>query len=815
MPRDPIVAIRQQKRAYEAQQASASIEAVKRMAMDRVIQSAPQGFIDRASDQQLQAAVDAEAKMIVAERAAQSGKPPVEDPSALPPGIRKANIMELGRVGASNILGALDKMGGGPVDLPDAVGLGVFKDLSRGQAPRLDNIGDLLSIGSSAAGAAIPQMRAARVGTTLGKSTLQSLGGSALGAGLAGTVQQHLEKAQDLRDTADRLQEAVPGYYDAVMRSDVDGYAMAVRGLQEAVAEAGTSGFMAFSPNMAKAAFAKFADIATPEADRLIRLASRYKIDLGIQDVAASPIVSRARDILGKFPVFGGSAFNSAAGRQAKQMSSALPLSFGNGLAPTVTRVMEASHDKRQAMILKANLDVFNRLEKGFSQAIGKVNAAYTDFRSEARKAGATVGQVNASFAAMVERRKIRVLPKENGKAGEPLGELARVDAVLDGVMKMEDSPSLEAFINKGKQIESLISEFPPGSQAAGILIRVKQAMEKDIQLNLNAPTQILQMRDAADAEYKALHDLLSGQAARRMRRIDKTFGTIQSQELMVDADGNIDVRNPGTFSPEKLIDSMLNSDDPGVVRNLESLLKQGDRQAGHEAFKNAVAMNLSSKIMSAETRLKNSEIPIISSDSLRKSLGLDNRMSDRYKTHRLMFERAGSKIEDLSEVLDLADKLFQGGVPNVSQFITRRALLGGAASALRSFSPLAPKGRGVETAGSTFIAGIASTAATQILLKKSGMNLTDPLVLRNLKILLDPKRSYSMRMQSVHRLVMYDAAFLSFDSLIQDRVDKAQNFVSQKSGDLVRFANEASRNLGALPTTINQPLPAGAGGVR
>jgi len=104
-----------------------------------------------------------------------------------------------------------------------------------------------------------------------------------------------------------------------------------------------------------------------------------------------------------------------------------------------------------------------------------------------------------------------------------------------------------------------------------------------------------------------------------------------------------------------------------------------------------------------------NPEAPF-KADAYRQYLGLESTKSPQYGALREALRGTGIDINDVRRFADITERALATGVPDVSTFVARRAMLGGMGSAVRSGLPLLSAGAAGGAAGAA--GGAASVPA-------------------------------------------------------------------------------------------------------
>ena len=799
MPLDPIRAINEQRAAFRAQEQGFRAQAAKQLSEDFP------DFVATASDEQLD---QAQARAVESLR--EFTENTVTDPSAP---LSAADNFVPSRAARSGLSSALDRLPGQrPESTFGALGLGALESgASQLNVPgfqaaperplRLDEAGRAGQMVAEGVAGAIPMVRGARLGSTIGKTLLKSAGASGIAAGITGAANQVLENAQALIDGSDGLSRRT-AFNQALAGTPAD--SILARGLGEAALEASMATGFAFGPTLAKNAFARASGLAEPAVDRMIALASRHNINLAVQDVTSLRALERARDTLGRNPLFN-RAYKARSRIQSEEVKDAVNDSLF-AIAPSIREISEATADTKSAKILSANMRAFNRIEGAFTTFKGRADSLYSAFREAARREGAQVGNSNTMFRAAAVRHRIRNLPAEGVvgldgavtyKTPLPKKVSGIIDKEMTRLINMEPRPDLEAFIRRGAEIEDLINspQLKDSKEARKILIGIKRAMEDDMHTNLVGSQEVLNLLDAADEFYKDGIQLLSGQGAKRFKRIDRSFADVQLKPIGVDDT----IPNPGSVSPNKVATTMLSSDDHAVVKNIHEIMLRGDPIKGQQDYKEMVGVYMESLIEGArDKQVRGADFAVTDTRALRSALGLDNKSSDKFIANEEMMKLAGVNLHQFGEILDLADQFFKDGVPDISSFVARRAVIGGLGSALRSFNPMQLAGKGAkgESAWNT-AQNMGSAAGAFLLLKGAGKALTNPNTLKSYRVLLDPKRNAKVRIQAFRRLMLMDSGFLVLDEATGNSISKLQNKVSLAPNELARISGDFNRNRG------------------
>jgi len=700
---------------------------------------------------------------------------------------------------------------------PRALGLGALEDaVTPGTDVRLSDIGTMGEIAGGVAGAAFPYSRAAAPAYAglrgLSSQAVRSALGSAVGSGTAGLLSQPLDNAQALLDEAQRLDlemsrsEAMRG---SLLDTGPEQYAL--RFLSNALLDLGVAG-VANAPNLARATFGRWAGLEGPQVDSLIAAAQsgRVEIPLAIPDVAQNRAVAKAQSVIGKMPsttgIFLERAENVAKGLRKKIVDNT------RGIAPTIKTLQEFTGESLNRRILERNVAAFNRVTSAFRSFKGGADQRYGAFLQAAEESGATVIVSSAKLSAVLERKKIReAIPTEKQidtgllddlgnkifrtekVSPKPTGNAKKVEDELTDIINGIENPTVSQMQATGARLETLVDDLKPGSALYKSVVATRNALQADFDNNLVGPVQVVSLKKAADDFYRDGMAIFSGQAAQRIRRISRQFGRVNIRELNPEEALKAGLREGGTVGPNRFVTHLLDgAQDPAVVRNLYELMLRGDRMAGRSMFKETVGTYLDSVFRNSVKDVPGVDFKVTDVSALNSKLGLNMPASDRRKATAEMLRLSGVSIDKFEETLNLAARFYGEQLPDVSTFITRRMLLGGPGSALRTFAPgYSPGSReaGLFNLAKDVVGKVASTAAVIFALRGGAKKLTNPKILENYRFLLDPKASLPKRRRAIRNLLVLDATFLAADDLMNQQTTLGR-------GDAIRGASSVARGV-------------------
>lgn len=775
-------------------------EELKRKATLQILDQDPD-YAGTASDEDFSKRIDD----LAAEFRSQLGKSAERGPATLgnmptlantgPLEFAKQNIDPRSGIGARVIGSAMGMMDeeNRPNDVFDLTDTTAIKDLATTGRADLSDIGNTAQVLGPALLSAIPQLRAGK-GITKAAPHLQSIGLSTLGALGIGSSQEVLDRASALIGASEGNMPTLEALRQGA--EDTSFEAMAMRGVGEALFEAGSSTAV-FAPQAARTALAKLLGVGTEEASLMVKEAAQFKIDLAVRDVSSIQFVRKMGDILGKFPS-ANSIFAKGTDRASTQASKAMNDVLGD-MAPTITEIIAATEGRTEsAQILESNFKLLNQSRGAVRTWKDGSNNLYDRFFSAAKSGPipASVGMAQTRLTSATERQRIRVgikkivventglvdaagksIKKTVKKPPKLTGAYKKVDNFLTELVEAEPTPTVENFVGSTRKLNDLIQEVGPNTNIGKSLVKVKKSMEFDFDQNLIGSPELKALKKKADEHFAEGMTLFSGQAGKRLKRIDKNFGRVSTG----DAVAGEGIRNSGTRSADNVIDDMFDSKDPAVISNLYDIVTRYDKQAGKDNFRNAYGVWLERQVRDASHVPKGGNVKLTDTSKLRRSLGLDNISSREFRATEEAFKRSGANVHDFSKLLDVMDRQFEFGIPDISSMISRRMLLGGIGSGLRTFAPLAGKGGG--DSAFAFVQAVSKSAAFWIASRGISKRIADPRYLKAYRTLLDPKRGTSVRLEAARRLLVLDESFLVFEGMTgvspRNAVGSAGDFAS------------------------------------
>lgn len=305
-----------------------------------------------------------------------------------------------------------------------------------------------------------------------------------------------------------------------------------------------------------------------------------------------------------------------------------------------------------------------------------------------ATKAQTIKGPASLEQAKLFIKRNVIPITKVS-KAGNRRVSMQSLKQ-MDGMLRSID-----------EEISSIIKDQGMGP-AVNMLEDLRNAVQLDMAGNLASGSNQTQRAIAEevsmlDAQFSsAVSEMLETAAANK-------FGSVKRGGLRSLQDIQKATRTP----VDATVEMLLRGDSPQVMTDLHKMIKP-------ETFKRVAASVLDSKIESS-LKFQPGGSSILDASMLRRQLGIGKPNSKRYAQMSKMLELSGGlDIKDVERLLDAADAVGSLEIPKVSQFIARRATLGGVRGITGAIIPSiaaggAAGGAAAAGAGVTVTGGIAA----------------------------------------------------------------------------------------------------------
>lgn len=462
--------------------------------------------------------------------------------------------------------------------------------------------------------------------------------------------------------------------------------------------------------------------LASPEGRQFASRAKRqFGIDLGLIDITESRFLKGYPKIVGKFPVIG-TPFREAAERKSKQVYAARERLLFR-LGPS-------------ANLAELGVDLNAAAKNMYRGVRDEVNRRYEDayrIADETQAAVPTEGvrqSIADELTAFQQRRPTAEGKPITRQKPSPLLEFAEDYANLDPALNVRQYDGM---------LEDLDVAMAMAKESGWDLkpfLNIKRAAEEALQ-NISHP-EAAQAFKAADEYFAKAMRTFESPVAQKYARVEKR-------------PFRHGLSKPGTLNADEIFNAVFNSKSPQTMRDLRRLV-------GLEEFRRVTRAHIDNAWQSAMEGAKAGQV--FNPDTFARHLGLDNARSGQYAALEEALRYTPMDISDLKEFNDVVRAAFKEGVPDPSQFVSRRAVLGGARSALRAFLPFAGGASVGGAAGGTLfgamggVGGVTTGVAATYLARMGSKALARPRDMKVLKIMLDEAKPERLRLNAVIRLM-------------------------------------------------------------
>lgn len=451
---------------------------------------------------------------------------------------------------------------------------------------------------------------------------------------------------------------------------------------------------------------------ATPAAEELKALAARLGVPLGAIHVSDSDAVKGFSSVLGVFPFVG-----SPIKKSQQTAQEAIDRGFDsllNTLAPTAT-LYDIGVD-----LTKAATEKF----KSFRRISGSL---YNDFLQKAENAS-----VKEIFPTDAIKNAAKLITDARGaeeialEGGKKLSNLVPdfMDSFIDSLSLLPDRLS-------GQQVRGLqrgLQEAMSKAAADGYDVSRGTGLKKALEESLNAPqTDLLRPGEGegikeslktANAFFADNIKLFQTPTGQRFGRVDRNIFKPKFQKI-------------GSREADETFNAVFNSKSPMAMQDLRELV-------GPDNFKKAARKHLDMQLK--DSLLDNGKSKFFNPDRLEQKLGLNTPEGKIALEEMLKGSPVG--VRQLEDFVKVAKSVGEVEIPDVSRFVSRRVVLGGAKALTGSLL--------IGAASHSFVGSVALALAA----RKGSKILSDPSYLNSLTKAIDPSASDKVRNAALFRLV-------------------------------------------------------------
>lgn len=412
---------------------------------------------------------------------------------------------------------------------------------------------------------------------------------------------------------------------------------------------------------------------ATESAKKIYEAGVRTNVPQSLVTSSDSKLVAGYNRVLGVFPLTGGPIRTEAAKRTAS--INALANDTLNAFGPN-------------ASITDLGVDMTTAAKNSYSKFRLTSSSLYNDFIKSTK-------QLDDPKIFQLTNAKEAVEIIETG-IKSPV-DSPRSDAVLDFLRQIKEIPG-KIDPQQYRSLQADINFLMRKGGKEGLDIKrlrdVKKALEKDFSMPVigenvlsvspsgaitnESIDAVLQSHKIANDFYAEGMAKFASPTAKRFKQIDKNiFGA--GAEI------------PGTINADQLAKKVLKIGSPQSLQQLRGLV-------GDKVYKTSVK-SLMDDAFSKATKSSPTDVELnFDVNKLRQELGFIGKKSENFEGLKELLEGTDVSFQQFSDFLTVAQAHTDTFVPNLSQFLARRAGLGGARS-LTAVAGLGASAVGVTTA--------------------------------------------------------------------------------------------------------------------
>lgn len=417
-----------------------------------------------------------------------------------------------------------------------------------------------------------------------------------------------------------------------------------------------------------------------------------------LQDVSTFPLTEGARNVLGSLPLLN-RPFKARATRTAQEFQSTLDEYIESVSPDTVLlKRMVDRGDVEGAARLQEQLaeGVFDGVAAGYEslralrdQRFARLRAIESQLEARAEDAGVSMavpsrntrGRI-AQVAGLIDDIQVQV---RNGVIDEPdqLGRTIQFIQKLSGDQLGRNMTFSQLRRLKGR-VSREIATVTDDPTSVEFLTRVKEGVEEDLVQAASRHPDLQAAYDDAMQVSEEFLTILGGVATKRGQQINRGLGRRAIQEVTTETGETIQ-KGAGSRDVSTLVDTLASSANPNEIRQFFGVLERG---VGQQEAQNMIRLSLGRKIQkAAEAAFRESAEkagdPTYKPGVLLRQLGLDTPNSKQFNATAALFEAAGMDTRRMMATSRVLDALFSVKNPRVSQYLQRRATIGGGMQSL------------------------------------------------------------------------------------------------------------------------------------
>jgi hypothetical protein len=453
----------------------------------------------------------------------------------------------------------------------------------------------------------------------------------------------------------------------------------------------------------------------TPEAKELTKMASEKGVELSTLAATPREATKGAARVMGVFP-FIGTPIREGQKTAIKQSEKALDDTL-NKLAPTATIAKTGSDlSKAGTSRFKAFRRLAGRLYDGFEEKAKNLS------KKDIFPSAPVKGTVQDIFD------EAGTITLESGEQLKGFGD-ETVDNFLRQLNELPENLTVEQVRSLQTDLQNVLGKAKTTGFDTSKALDVKASLETSLSNPNTAGLGDLEAEELVSS-LKVANRFFSDNMSKFDTATAKKFGRVDKNVFKPK------FFKSGSLEEDEAFKVLFNSKSPEAIKNLKQVVKG-------KPYNQAVRRHLDNLV--EKSMVGNAEDPtrFISGEALSKNLGLGTKSGK--ETLSEMLKGTDVSVKDVDEVVKILKAVESVEIPEVSKFIQRRAMLGGAQSVATLFA------LGGAASGVGLPAKVLGMASARTVSKMLG----DPKFLKDMKTIVSKTASDLAKEQAISRAIV------------------------------------------------------------
>ena len=437
-------------------------------------------------------------------------------------------------------------------------------------------------------------------------------------------------------------------------------------------------------------------------AEKIMRDFETVQMSPALQDLSNASLPEGARKMLGGFPTFSGifarrqQEMTEQVGKRLRTVADRAGLQLGDiPDSEVLRRVYERSGLEGLEAASEALLNnAFKVLDRGMKVFGERQEQAWTGFYSHVSRLEREAAEAGGRYAIDPVQYRGRLVEAADGykalvdEGAFPAGNaVTEVDnALREAFEKLKDTPNLTMTELRSdiRKISTLINELDDEA-ATTVLGRVKEGMQEDLKRLAQTDPEALSLYNQALEISEEFLTFMGDEVGQKLGRISRNIG--RREQDVVAGPGGLETRKAaGAKDPTATMDLILQSNSPRTVRNFFTTLRAA---AGERKARRILGRVAAKKINAAvdkitQTAPERAGADLFKPGRLLKELGIEGvndprrALTPETLTNLELFKSAGINRKEMIALSNVIDHIFSVKTASLSEFVRRRALLGG-----------------------------------------------------------------------------------------------------------------------------------------